>query len=1017
MLISTFHAYGVEFLRRYAERAGLARDFRLLDPAHAYMLMEELLPYFPTGYYINPHNPYGYLADLLGDISRAKDYLHTPDEYDQAVARMANAMTDDGKPVYKAEDIDKARERAAIFRVYKEHKQKRNLVDFSDLVLLPVKLLESDHEVLQSERWRYRQVLVDEFQDMNYASGKLLQWLCSPTYGGGGNLWAVGDLNQSIYRFRGAFPQQAGAKAFVRDYGSPALPATILELSCNYRSLPTIVSLANHLRNSMSTDGATLPLQAKREVSSEKVEQQFTSTVNQEETNKEENPTAKLYYTVFPTTAGEMASIAASIEQHRQNGYAYSDHAILCQRHVQADKLAEALTIAGIPVSRLGPFFNRSEIQEVLALLTLMNEDVPLALLKLGHGRLAVATLLGLVAEYKLKLRASLKDERVLIELDEVSRQVVVELSLLLERLDGCRSMWLLVAQYLFDYSPTIAKLTQSDQDSFANRQKLRALGQLLRLVAGFDREEEAKLYQAEARKLDRPLTFEEQESLRQTSLRPSEQRQNLLRYVNALVQSDTRIELGEAEINGDNPTSAQAGRVQIITAHTSKGLEFPFVYLPGLHQPGNPPTDPTQPAPPNFHFIVEDSQREDRRCLFYVSVTRARDALYLSWAEQDEVAVEASVNEDEEVSSKGRKAVRLRQPGEGLQAALQHRENHLDSWSSLEVLDPTVNQPIIGEFSSNPALIALSENGKVPAGLDYSRLRRYEECPSRYYYQYVMQGQGSARTRSQDERSQFYQSLAAAQKHLYTNLIDAGALPDLDSLLAVYHSAWRAPAGTGKLKSADLNETVEAALAENTETSVTESAGENEAGETSESYYRLQGVKTLQALHQQHQNLPEVRPVAVEFDVPHTVRLKNNTIFFRVDRLETFADRSKRLIHSRLKALPKDESKLDNDSQKPYRLLSLYAMAYPPLAGATPHKIILEAVGPEGAMQLETPKAYKKAQTYQKWLSTNNGSPGLLDRLDKLADSIRAGNFEPKKGEHCRACPFYTLVCPVKPD
>lgn len=1059
MFISTFHAYGVEFLRRYAERIGLPRDFRLLDPAHAYLLMEELLPYLPTGYYINPYNPYGYLKDLLGDISRAKDYLQTVAHYSAAVERMTEADC-----AYKPEEVAKARERAEIYRVYEQHKQKHGLVDFSDLVMLPVQLLQSDLAVRKDERGRYQQVLVDEFQDINYASGQLLQWLCSPSQGGSGNIWAVGDLNQSIYRFRGAFPQQAGSMAFQQAYGSPTRPATVLELSCNYRSLPSIVSLANHLRETMPPDGANRPLVAYRgtmvssgALTSSEVAPVLTPMVGG-------TTVPSLHYNVFPTTVMESTAIAVDIEQHRAAGYTYADHAILCQRHAQADRLAAVLSAAGIPVSRLGPFFNRSEIQEVLALFHLLTNETPLALVKLGAGHLAVVPFLQLVASYGLKPRQALKDNRVLNGLDARSRQQARLVAGLLDRLEGLRSNWFLSALYLFEYSPTLAELLEGPTSELrlAEQQKLRALGQLLRIAGRYDKEEEARLYEDAERKLDRPLAYEEHESLRQARLKPALARRGFLRYINALVQSDTRVELGEettfAPI-GELASNGEAGQVQIITAHTSKGLEFPFVYLPGLHAPGQPPPDPTAPVPPGLHLDGKDDERhrEDRHCLFYVSVTRARDALYLSWAEREEdVATTDSGGEgdeemDEGVSSGSERARggRLRQPSEELRSALAHQEGYTHQWTALGTagplnLTPPVSNPNPGKtvLTQDPAIHLPGDLAQAtpPAIFEYGRLNRYEQCPRRYYYQYVMGGQSQANSRPDSEKSQLYAGLDAAQKQLYNGLINEGQLPNLASVLEAYRSG--RPRKSSVANSLDVvmiarDEVIKAANA-NTDhleapASAREESGEVESvsgvaafglGRESQnvSYYQMRGEQAVKALwrqketHASHPNynlLEQAQPVAVEFDVPQTVRLRNNTVSFRLDRVETMPDGSRRLIHSRLKGLPKDEKGLDSDSAKPYRLLALYALANP---GAKAHQIVLEAIGPLGTAQMEAPKAYKKADAYQKWLDGKTKSPGLLDRLDRLADRIRAGKFEPKRGEHCTVCPFYTLVCPAGP-
>ena len=374
-----------------------------------------------------------------------------------------------------------------------------------------------------------------------------MQVLCSPKWNGNGNIWAVGDLNQSIYRFRGAFPSQAGAEAFQRDYGGPELEVGIKELSFNYRSLPPIVELANHLRGQMPPAGTTLPLQA----------------VRMAREDVADSSDLGLYYTIFNNTSTEIATIIQNIASHRTAGYAYSDHAILCLRHSQADQMAQALTVAGIGVSRFGSFFNRPPIQSVLALVTLLNKDEPLALLRLGQQQLAVTTLLKLAAQFKLTLRQALSDGRVLANLDAQSQTVAMSLAHTLDKLNSKRSLWKLIAEYVFNYSSLIAELTEQQMHGDEQAvQNLRALGQLLRVAVNFDRESEARVYAAEEKRLGlgRGLTVEEQERARLAKLRPSSQRQEFLRYINALVQSDTRVELNEDKAAGDRAANANTG-------------------------------------------------------------------------------------------------------------------------------------------------------------------------------------------------------------------------------------------------------------------------------------------------------------------------------------------------------------------------------------------------------------------------------------------------------------------------
>ena len=129
---------------------------------------------------------------------------------------------------------------------------------------------------------------------------------------------------------------------------------------------------------------------------------------------------------------------------------------------------------------------------------------------------------------------------------------------------------------------------------------------------------------------------------------------------------------------------------------------------------------------------------------------------------------------------------------------------------------------------------------------------------------------------------------------------------------------------------------------------------------------------------------------------------------------METLSDGSKRLIRSQIGHPVLDAEKLDSAD---YELLTLYALAYPIAPGAPTNEVIIETLGQHGVHQLTADKAYKKAEDHQRWKDGKLKREGLLVKLDRAALRIKAGRFEPKPGEHCLQCPFYTIICPIKPQ
>lgn len=989
MAISTFHAYGVDLLRRHAERASLERDFRLLDSAHAFMLLQDILVYLPVGYYVRDENPELYLNELLIDIGRAKDYLRTPADYDAAIDRMVRATDNQGLPKFKSEDVEKARNRAGVYRVYEEQKKLRKQVDFGDLVMLPVQLMRQDSQVLAEERSRYEQILVDEFQDINYASGELLRLLAAPAHGGQGNIWAVGDINQSIYRFRGAFPKQAGVEAFKQDYAGNK-PVDVLELSLNYRSLPSVVSLANHLR-------ATMPQNAIQELRATRKAGNSCGTTGAE-SNLFDQPS--LIYTEFQTGNQEKAALIAAIWANRQSGYTYADQAVLCRTNDEADEIAELLLKAGIPALRLGEFFKLPQVQEVLAVIGMLNGDVTLGLARLGGNRLPVAQLLELAGSVKLSSRQVLRNLVGNTELAATVRQFLSQTVAMLDGLANRASLGRLIAEYLFEWSDTVAGLyVQAQLNDLDSQQALLALGQLVRLGASFDREEQDRVVRAEERQLDRKLDRTERDFLIKQRLRPFQQRRNFLRYKTALVRSGTRIELESGPGNGETD---REGAVQIITVHKSKGLEFPCVYLPGLYQ-RSARGSVLDPAPPGFHITELEGQEHDDACLFYVGVTRAKDKVFLSWAKREENNAAAENDEGDAATSKGK----ARTPASVLGPLQDLREVMPDLWGELEALESADTSSQGENQTVLPAQPKVSNQdigvGAQLTEIDFYALKDYLRCPSRYFYKHALKGQISR----DENKARFYEGLRQARQELDQPRLKGTGSPALETLLENYHSLW--PSKGEGVAGSDPEKVAVKDVASSSE-------GALPLEGTAADYQRHRGAAIVEQIWQQYQsetNFTSNQPVHIEYNQASRVELKQSAITFRIDRVETMADGHLRLVRSVVRRPYKNEAELKTED---WYLPTLYALAFPNQPDRPLNEIVLETTSSQGVQQLVLSKSYSRAIGYRNWQAAKGKAVGLLGKLESAFQNLATGDFSPRPDHQCPNCPFYAVICPQMP-
>lgn len=197
--VGTFHSFGLDLVRRYYDQLDLPPDPPIYDRSDSIDALEELLPVLPLQHYYSLSDPARVLKDVLVAISRAKDELIAPKAYRDLGERMRVDASDSSDPAAQ-EAAAKSLEVAVIYDEYQKMLQSHGAVDFGDLVMRPALLLANNEVIRQQVQERHRHVLVDEYQDVNFASVQLLKGIV----GDGNRLWVVGDPRQSIYRFRGA---------------------------------------------------------------------------------------------------------------------------------------------------------------------------------------------------------------------------------------------------------------------------------------------------------------------------------------------------------------------------------------------------------------------------------------------------------------------------------------------------------------------------------------------------------------------------------------------------------------------------------------------------------------------------------------------------------------------------------------------------------------------------------------------------------------------------------------------
>jgi len=313
--VSTFHSFGVKILRENYDRLGYDKNFVILDSDDSLSVIKKILKE-------NDLDPKVYNPNAIRNkISSCKNELMGPNDFEK----------------YAVSDFDKII--LMVFRRYEDTLKKNNSIDFDDLLILPIKLFREHPEVLQAYQERFQYVLIDEYQDTNEAQ-YILSKMVSAKYK---NICCVGDVDQSIYSFRGA--NYRNILNFEKDYKDTAT----IKLEQNYRSTTNILNAANDV---------------------------IKNNKERKEKNLWSNKGAGEKITYYRAFNGidEAQYVTREIKKLINNGIEYENIAILYRTNAQSHVMEEELLKNSIPYRIIGGvgFYSRKEIKDVMAYLRLI---------------------------------------------------------------------------------------------------------------------------------------------------------------------------------------------------------------------------------------------------------------------------------------------------------------------------------------------------------------------------------------------------------------------------------------------------------------------------------------------------------------------------------------------------------------------------------------------------------------------------------------------------------------------
>ncbi len=580
--ISTFHAFGDRILREQALALGLDPDFTVLTRPEQVVFFRERLFEFPLSYYLPLGDPTKYVEGILTLVSRAKDEDVSPAEYLQYAERLADRARTHPEDSQLHEEALRQREIALTYQKYQELMAREGLADFGDQVTTTLKLFREHPAILAEYQNRFRYILVDEFQDTNYAQWQLLQMLA----GGSGNLTVVGDDDQSIYKFRGA------AVSNLLSFTEVFPRAEVVVLTQNYRSGQPILDAAYRLIRHNDPDrlearlGLDKRLLARRE-GARAVEHRY-----------------------YDTLGSEADGVAGLIEAKVSSGaYRYRDMAILVRANRDADPFLRALNMQGVPWRFSGAhgLYNREEIRLLMAFLRVVADpEASEFLYHLASGEPYRVPSLDLARCSAAARRAKrslfwIFQHLDAAGLDDLSGEGIATIRKLLEDLEAYiqRAQALRTGEVLYHF--------------------LMESGFLKRLMA---RSDIASQFQVQniARFFERVKRFSDVALLDRVA--------QFVEYQDKLLEAGEDPTVAEADVDMD--------AVHVLTLHKAKGLEFPVVFLVGLTAdkfPARGRRDPIDlPAPLVRDCLPEgDVRLQEERRLFFVGMTRAKDELCLT--------------------------------------------------------------------------------------------------------------------------------------------------------------------------------------------------------------------------------------------------------------------------------------------------------------------------------------------------------------------------------------------------
>ncbi|MBN1374153.1 ATP-dependent helicase [Candidatus Dojkabacteria bacterium] len=915
--IMTFHTFCEKILKQNAVHFDLEPSFRLINKREAIHLFKEYIRAFSLDRYRPSGNKYKYVSDILSFFSRVQDEAYSAQEFFNYVTKSLlsflkkhglsesqfknlldknQVKTTIDSFVYtvsnpkkipswknlaniypKVEEIPEDVsaefntlagnfELARVFVEFESVKNELNLLDFGDMVQKTIELFKKRPAILKKYQQLFKYILVDEFQDTNYAQYALLKLLAHPN----NNLMVVGDDDQSIYKFRGA--SISNILTFQKDF-----PKTeVYVLVDNYRSTQPILNLAYQSIQNNNPDRLEIKTKISKLLKAQGNELDTEINVTVSETGYDEAEwiareiskltgikLSKLYSDSKPNSVEivisepkketEPGQLTLIQENEASKNIALSDISILARSLNHVNQITEVFSKAGIPYN-LAQGKNLLTEDEVLFILSFLRvltdytDDLSmLYLLRHKYNQLNPRDfmLINQKAKYSKETVLLWIERNLGLSLDNpeakpVLSPEIINLHIKDDSIEKITKIFNLIAESL--------KLVRDQKDlTFIVYNTLSKLDVLINLT-----KEDNISAKIEINNIERILNIIKTFSLKFGTTNPDD----FVRYIDSIKFS------GEPPEDEEEFSSVDA--VNILTVHKAKGLEFDTVFLVGLAGRRFPSDDRKDPIDLPSHIIHEilpegDFHIQEERRLFYVALTRAKRRLFLSFAQK--------YNDGKQIKKPSVFLAEL-----GINASATPK--------------PDLNRDKLSEIMIDSSLTP--DNKAIPfwepkvSTLSYSQLNSYESCPYQYKLRYIL------KLPSKQSATFFYGSIIhELLKHMFLYLKQNNKQLPIENALAFIDNSW--------------------------DPSPFDTKEESEA-------QKQTAKKTVQNFYAKHY---ESKGSLVVIEDTFKVLLKDIVLTGRIDRVDKTNDNKFRIIDYKTGNL-KDIADVKNDMQ-----LKIYAYAF----------------------------------------------------------------------------------------